>query len=1290
MELSGALSGLSNWPAGPVYPAFGDWSGDGRADLVVGSDDGVLRFYQSVSGGAVPFVWVGNLNVGGTALHPAFWPKPGGPDLLVLDGTTGAVVHFAKASGALPYALPATTRNLLGTAVTGGTALAVADSDGDGRMDILASDAQGRVWRFLGRADGSFFLESKVWGGTFNGFRAGLTVTVVDLDGDGDPDIIGGGTDGALVFLRNPARHLRITPAVVTVGTGETVEFTSIDNDGTFTWSMGSAPSGGSVEAATGHYLAGSTPGIDQVVVTNAAARTGLAWINVVQRGGSSGLKWRGLLVDGRRGLNDPVWPAANALSTRAHEVLQYRGLSDDSILWLGYGDAADAFPTRAALQAALSEGTAVGGDTEVFMIYLVDHGRIAVNDDGLFLLSETESVSGPELDAWLDNLQAARPNLSVVVVLESCYGGRVAGPLSQADTYSSRRLVLTSSGADELAHLAANGLVSYSSMWWSGVAAGKSLGQAHAEAIAAMASLQTPQASPGGAVLAAAKLGLDTVAASGRPVVSTVGGDIFLQGTQEARLTVAVESAFALDKVWGVIVPPGYHASGDEPVVDLPEVPLARDPATGEWTALVGGFSEGGAPYTVLLQARDVWGQVSPPAILHVSQATVRNRVIIFAPGEETWLGANVAGSLAEYARESALLRKVRDEDIMMFADAALGVDTPLDATAAALQDAIENWANADDQLGALTVFLVGQGSQEGLVCANGDTVSPTDLKAWLDTLQDASGAMVQVIVDADYSGAFVESSGNPDYRRILLSSTSSTECNTFASGLWSNVTRWIWDSIARGRDLRESYGEATDLAQLIGGTVPALFDDSGDGMFTKLQDGLKAINAFVGSAYVTADDPPFIGKASAAMQVVAGQATRFWVAGIVMPDGKSPDGVWGEVVGPDGTSRGTLQLWQNQAKDRYEGSFRGFAEAGRYLIFIQAGTAGDPAKTTPPAVVRVHYACAPNNGAPVTDNLPVLALPTDGQAMDVETEAGGEWRVDLTRGQRVVIEAREVSARRDVALQLIGSGGQVLAIANQWGAGFGESINGWEAPADGSYLVRGNFTAGNGAAACRVRTYIKYEAGQADPITLTQQTITFPQPAARSLSSGAFTLGAIATSSQPVRFEVVSGPATLVGITITPTAAGEVVIRALQDGNAEWESAEPVERTLTITAAADTYETWAQKVFGADYVTKGGRSQDANGDGQNNEMEWIAHTDPTSAADVFVVKEAGLRPEGFAIRWLARQDVSYRVMASADLTYWSVVPNSQITGNNTEVEVVDPLVDRKKVFYRIEVIVP
>ncbi|AKC81623.1 hypothetical protein IMCC26134_00455 [Verrucomicrobia bacterium IMCC26134] len=1281
------VNDLPEWPGGPVYPALGDWNGDGRADLVVGSNDGLLRFYRATSGGAAPFEWVGNLAIGTGAVRPTLWVKSGGPDLLVLNEST--VLHFAKTSGELPYALPATQPNLLGIPVTGGTALSVADTNDDQRADVLASDSAGRLWRFLGQADGSFLLESKVWGGTFNGFRAGLTATVMDFDGDGDPDIIGGGTDGALIFLRNPARHLQISPTVATVGTGESIDFASINNDGTLVWSMGPARSGGSIQAATGRYVAGNTPGIDQVVARNAAGRTGVAWVNVVQRGGQAGLKWRALLVDGRRGPNDPVWPAAHALNSRAREVLKYRGLSDGQIRWLGHGAEADAVPTRAGLASALGGG-AVEADTDVLLVYLVDHGRVAPNGDGLFLLSENESVSGVELDNWLDTLQSTRPSLSVVVVVESCFGARVAGPMMSTDVYSARRLVFSSSGANELAHLAANGLVSYSSLWWSGVASGKSLGAAHADAIGAMAGLQTPQSGTGGAVLAAGKLALESVASSGRPVVYASSGDISLQGTQEARLTVDVESGFGIDKVWGVIVPPNYSPSGDEPVVDLPEVQLAKDAATGQWTALVGGFSEGGAPYTVLVQARDVWGQVSMPSLLRVQQATVRNRVIIFAPGEDAWSGASVAGSMAEYARESALLRRVRAEDIKLFADTGLSVDSFYVASAASLKNAIETWANADGQLSALTVFLVGQGSQQGLVCANGDTITPADLKDWLDTQQEASGALVQLIVDADYSGAFVAGAGNPNHRRVIVSSTGPTQRNTFASGRWGRVTRWIWNAIARGRDLRESYGEAADLAGRIAGSVPALFDDSGDGMFTKLQDGLKAINAFVGSAYVTADDPPFIGKASAAMTVASGQSARFWVSDIVMPAGAEPQDVWGEVLGPDGTSRGTVRLWQNVAKARYEGAFGGFTEAGRYLIFIQAGTEGDPALTTPPALVQVHYACVPATGAPVADGLPVLALPTDGQAMDVETDAGQDWRINLVRGQRVAIEAREVTAQRDVALQLIGAGGQVLASADQWGVGFGETISSWEAPADGSYLVRATFATGTGTAGCRVRAFIKYDSGAAAAVSLnlTTQTIAFTPPASSSLSDGALNLVAYASSGLPVRFAVVSGLAALSGNTLNPIAVGVVVIRALQDGSADWESAEPVDRTITISAGVETYETWAQGLFGADYAAQGGRTQDADGDGQSNEAEWVARTNPASATDVLKVDFAAITPSGFTLRWLARQGVTYRMMTSADLQTWTELPNTRIVGTDAQVQVVDPLSARSKVFYRVEVV--
>ena len=59
--------------------------------------------------------------------------------------------------------------------------------------------------------------------------------------------------------------------------------------------------------------------------------------------------------------------------------------------------------------------------------------------------------------------------------------------------------------------------------------------------------------------------------------------------------------------------------------------------------------------------------------------------------------------------------------------------------ATPASLQDAIVTWSRAQGSLGALTVYLVGTGSPAGLVCGNGEVVTPALVKAWLD----ATGAV-------------------------------------------------------------------------------------------------------------------------------------------------------------------------------------------------------------------------------------------------------------------------------------------------------------------------------------------------------------------------------------------------------------------------------------------------------------------------------------------------------------------------------------------------------------------
>lgn len=84
--------------------------------------------------------------------------------------------------------------------------------------------------------------------------------------------------------------------------------------------------------------------------------------------------------------------------------------------------------------------------------------------------------------------------------------------------------------------------------------------------------------------------------------------------------------------------------------------------------------------------------------------------------------------------------------------------------------------------------------------------------------------------------------------------------------------------------------------------------------------------------------------------------------------------------------------------------------------------------------------------------------------------------------------------------------------------------------------------------------------------------QTIVFNPPSNKTYGDPAFGLSANASSSLPVSFSVVSGPATVAGKTVTITGAGKVSIRASQDGSDNYHAATPVDRTFDVAHAALT----------------------------------------------------------------------------------------------------------------------
>ncbi len=145
---------------------------------------------------------------------------------------------------------------------------------------------------------------------------------------------------------------------------------------------------------------------------------------------------------------------------------------------------------------------------------------------------------------------------------------------------------------------------------------------------------------------------------------------------------------------------------------------------------------------------------------------------------------------------------------------------------------------------------------------------------------------------------------------------------------------------------------------------------------------------------------------------------------------------------------------------------------------------------------------------------------------------------------------------------------------------------------------------------------------------VSPTAQAITFPQPPNRILDDGSFVLDASASSDLPVTFQLLSGPATLTGNTLTPTGLGTVTVRALQAGNTNYSAAANKIRSFDVLG--DNLNAWRTRRFTAAELGNpliSGPLADFDGDGVNTLLEFSLNLDPKLGDRVTMTAVTGTR---------------------------------------------------------------
>jgi hypothetical protein len=210
----------TGWGGFTALLSPGDWSGDGKPDLLARTSDGLLLLYRGNGSGGFVSGSGEQIGTGWASLTaliaPRDWNGDGHPDILARTSEGALLMYRGNGSGGFLYP----TAQQIGSGWQVFTALlGPTDWNGDGKPDLLARDGDGKLFVYRGNGTGGFITgQRELIGSGWQGFTA--LFGGGDFSGDGRPDVIARDADGLLFMYRGNGRGGFITGQREKIGSG--------------------------------------------------------------------------------------------------------------------------------------------------------------------------------------------------------------------------------------------------------------------------------------------------------------------------------------------------------------------------------------------------------------------------------------------------------------------------------------------------------------------------------------------------------------------------------------------------------------------------------------------------------------------------------------------------------------------------------------------------------------------------------------------------------------------------------------------------------------------------------------------------------------------------------------------------------------------------------------------------------------------------------------------------------------------------------------------------------------